>query len=68
MITKTGLTLKLYEKINNGKYIFLKKYVKKYKIIDYHPLDDEIIYNDDFDDESSIESVDELEKAIQDGL
>jgi len=68
MMTKTGITPQLYEKINNGKYVYLKKYINKYKIIEYQPLDEEIIYDDDFDDESSIESVDELEKAIQDGL
>jgi hypothetical protein len=70
IIKKTGLTQKSYENINKCKYMkILKNNINKYKIIDYQPLDEEIIYINENDDIEIIsEPDDELEKAIQDGL
>jgi len=65
MINKTGLTNKAFENLNKLKYI--KNFNKKYNIIEYQPLDEEIIEVEQVYDNIS-EPDDELEQAIQDGI
>jgi hypothetical protein len=68
MITYVGITQKSYNILKTIKNKNIKKNINKYKIIEYNPLDEEIVDFYDNITESEDEPEDELEKAIQDGL